>query len=183
MIQKKYLFIFAGAFLIAIAIALIIIFFTQDHTVTSGGFPAPVTSGSLVCESTSISYPPIGEDSSTSKSLKISAITSDNKLSSVSLIYTLNFPDSAKAESARSLGHAAMNNAFAKDNLEPDSFSAAYSVIKSSAKFSFYSTIKDLTPATRHFFLLDGITDNSYSVSAAKKVFLAKGLKCTESKS
>ena len=167
-----------GILLVIVATVLIIIFFLIGQIVVSGDFPTPIATESITCESNSLAYPFFTYDNSSSGSTKINAIFQNDKLSSISLIYTLTYPDNSTAEKSRTENHAAMNISFQENQLPADALGATYSVNKNTFQLSLYVASNEFTSKSQKYFLLDNLNINNRKT--IKTIYEQKGFKCLE---
>lgn len=168
-----------GTFLVVMAIVFFVIAINHSNTTTVGEYPEPSVTHSLTCKASNVAYPFFTEDNSSSQDLKITMIITNNGMNSISLLYTIHYPDEAAAASGRSLLHSAMNTSFAQDNLPADSFDAVYSTNAKSVKLNLYATAKNLNGTNEKYFLLDG-ANGSYKPTTLKSIYAQKNLKCVE---
>ncbi|MBQ9180780.1 hypothetical protein IJ135_01645 [Candidatus Saccharibacteria bacterium] len=168
----------AGLLLMVGAVVLILIFFMQGETTVSGDFPEPQSSESIACEATNVAYPFFKEDEATSKTLKINMMMSRDKLSSISLNYTLNYATEKEASSSEAVNHAALNLSTQGEGLGADIFGAHYSVGTSSLKFGLYAHADDITEKSAKYLMLEDYPSTGYTKNYLTQNYAAKGLKC-----
>lgn len=175
--SHKYLYI--GIALICLAIVLIIVFALKGETKVSGNYPSPEKSSSLHCEAVGYSYPFFIYDNSRKRTIDINAIFEDNKLSMISLAYTLTYDDADKIKESEAINHAEMNKRFAEDELGHDLFESTYGVLSDGVKYTISAKPDDIKDEkAAKYFLLDGSSKGSYTMDSMEKTYRQKGLKC-----
>lgn len=170
----------AGAVLIVAAVVLLAVFLVNGQTQVGGAYPAPVTSKTLVCETSGLAHPVAGDKFATSSTMKINAIIDGEKLKVISLIYTTNYADEVAAEDGRNEEHAAMNLSYADEGLEVDALGASYSRSGTKVTMSLYATANEVNSVSEKYLLLDGLGTGNYTAKLMKTAYEQKGFKCIE---
>lgn len=168
-----------GLILIFVAIIAAILFFLNGQTTITGEFEGQKSLETLVCKSERTTYPIFAFDESDSKSLKINAVFENENLSSISLLYKLNYDDKDALSFSEARNHAEMNEKFNIDGMNPDSLSAKYGIMNDGMQFSIYAKDNDVNEKTLKYFMLNNITEvNQLTKEKMSKVYNSAGLDC-----
>jgi len=141
----------------AIIIVLIIIWLLRGKTTTTGQYPANVRNESLSCLATDKAYEPANRTSSDNKELKIDMIFYGiEKLSSVSLKYTLTFASNEEAYSAEAFNHAGFNLGLQNRGFSSGLFNNKFSLMDNVVVLTLRADANELDEElAREYFLLD----------------------------
>ena len=148
--------------LFVVASCIVISIMLNGTTTTSGQYPEPEANQSLSCTSDSVIYPFFELDRASSRETKINIVFSANdKISSISLFYTLYYDSAESASGGESFNHAAMNKSFGANGLGHDAFSARYTTMEDglSVQMSLFATSSDFDDAAKRYFLIDEDAD------------------------
>lgn len=166
-----------GITLILLAIVLIIWFFLQGETKTTGEYPGAITSSSVTCESSEATYPFFTLDESTSKNTSVTVLFSDDSMKSISLIETLYYPDLESSTKSEAHNHAAMNTSFGAAGLGVDAFAANYSTMKDKMVMTLYAEAAEFNEVAAKYFLANGLNKKSTIDDFAEK-YAEQGFDC-----
>ncbi|MDO4611722.1 MAG: hypothetical protein Q4B34_02590 [Candidatus Saccharibacteria bacterium] len=166
-----------GLTLLGVAVVLLIWFFLNGETKTTGGEGEIVRNSSLICSVEGVSYPIFTVDESTGKKLETRVIFNDDEVSAISLIQTLYYTDLATAEKSESHNHSAMNKSFARAGLEADALSASYSAFEDKMIMKLYAEGSELNDVSMKYFLAEGLNRES-TIEDFTKVYNEQGLSC-----
>ena len=166
-----------GIVLVIVAVVLIVWFLLKGEQKVSGGYPDPVSSVALSCESSSTEYPLFKYENVIQKKMKIDAVFNDNKLSSISLKHELTYNNDNNATAGETINHSAMNISFTNAGMSIDTLKSNYSVIDNVFMMTLYGRDSDVTDATKKYLMIDGAIGDIDSLS---RQYAALGLKCVE---
>lgn len=176
---NKWLFPTGIAFLF-IAFVMLLISLLTGHTTITGSFESQNKVETAICESAKTAYSLFAFDGSDNKSLRISAIFNNDALSSISLIYKLEYHDEESLYYSEARNHSEMNQNFSNDGMKPDSLTAKYSVVSSGLQFSIFARGEEIGNKTLKYFMLDENTNISDStVKEVTNHYNKLGLNCT----
>ena len=165
--------------LIFVAIIAIIILLLNGETKITGEFEGQKNTEALICEGEETAYPIFKYDNANSKSLKINAVFEDEKLTSISLIYKLDYDTEEEMKKSESVNHVAMSDNFADDGMEFDDLNSKYSFLDNSLQFSLYGRGDELNQKSLRYFMLLNIYDkDKLTKEKAAKTYNEKGLDC-----
>lgn len=175
--KSNYEIIIGTVVFVAIIVGAIIFFLTQGSNITTGGYPDNVSDESLICTATDINYPVFTYDNSTKKEVKINILASEDKVKSISLIYSLYYNDMQSIKGSEAHNHAAMNTSFGKNNLSADSFNANYARLEDRMRMSLYVSGSDITTtALKYFFInAENVPEN---IATYKNIYKDNGFNC-----
>lgn len=177
--DKNTWLIITSIILVCIAAFCLILFLIQGKTTVTDSYKsATETQGRLICESQTTTYPLFTYDSSTSKSMKITAIFKNNDLNSISLIYKLNYDNVEEITQSEASNHASLNLTTQKDGLGPDAYNATYGKLNDGLQLSLYATGGDIDDKALRYFMLENLTSVPYSKDKIAKIYTNQGLKC-----
>lgn len=175
--HKSTIIIIVVSLIVVIAVTAIIIRLSSGQTVTSGTYPAPVSTDSLSCTSTSRQYPYLSNQSNNSTT-KINIVLGKSAIESISLTTTLQFDSPDTATNARNFNQAAMNEAFSKKSFAVDELTPVYSTNGSTFTMNLYASAKNLNRSTAEFFLLDPDTIKSFDTNTLNSFYRKLGFNC-----
>ncbi len=170
----NWIFVLLGSLLTIAAIVLVLLFLMQGKTTSIDPGSEVTTTESITCESTTTKYPILS--GGTLSNLKINAIFNNDKLHTISLTYKLNYGNNEAAKQGSATNHAAMNKSFSKDNLEPDSFDATYSILEDTFQMTLYAEAREINAISAKYFLLED--SSKYTKEILTKTYNEKGLNC-----
>lgn len=169
-----------GLSLMLTAVVLLVCFFLQGETKVTESQKTVETSQTLICEVSNQIYPIFSYDNAREKDLKINVKLADDKLNSISLIYTLYYDNTKGLTDSENLNRAAIGKSFGEDGLAHDALGASFSKGSDLLQFSLYATANEITNTTAKYFALDKlIGQNEYTKSTLQKTYTNKGLRCT----
>lgn len=159
-----------------VAVVTIIALLSRGRTVTSGTYPAPVSTDALSCESSSYIYPYFTSGEPTAVSTKVNIALGQAEIESISIMVASEYASEEETISARDMNRAAMNTAFGKAGFDADALGAVYSKKGNTFNFSLYANGADLSSAAYPFFSLG---DNpEASLEKLNRNYTALGFKC-----
>ena len=165
--------------LIFVIIIIIIINALNGKTTITGEYEGTKKLETLVCESDQVDYSIFNYDNSDSKSLKVNAVFENEKLSSISLYYKLNYPNNEMAKKSESVNHAAMNLSFYDDDMKTDDLNAKYSFIDNNFQMSIYARESDFNEKSLRYFMLYNIYEvKNLTKEKMAKIYNNAGLDC-----
>ena len=167
-----WLIVFLGA------AGLLIWVLSSGHRVDGEKVTETVKVESLSCESNEVPYPIFVFDDSTTRDLKILIRHEEGEVKSISLQYVLFYDDEEAATKSEAINHGAMNEAYSRDGLSPDSYSATYAGFADRLNFSIFVSEGDLDGLAKKYFMLDDLS--SYEISKIKEKYDTMGLSCIE---
>ena len=170
--------IVAGIILICAAAVCLLACFMQDKLTITGDYVGTIKAEQLVCESEVTLYPLFNYDNSVSKSIKINASFESNELSSISLIYKLNYNSTEEISKSEAINHGALNTLSQNEGLGPDAYGAKYSKLGDGLQLSLYAVKNDIDDRALKYFMLENIDSTSYSQEKIAVAYTNKGLKC-----
>ena len=177
--KKSSWMVTVGIVLLLVATMAFVLFLMNGQTTLMGEFEGKKISETLVCEQEGISYPIFNYDYADSRSLKINVVFESQKLSSISLIYKLDYSTEEAMRQSESLNHAAMNLSFYDDGLGADALNAKYSFLDNSLQMSIYAKRSDLSQKVLKYFMLGEIYDlNKMDEKKITEIYIDAGLDC-----
>lgn len=149
--------VLTGLMLIMVAIVATILFFLNGQTVITGEFESRKVSETLVCKAKDVAYPIFAFNEADDKLLKINTVFEDENLSSISLMYKLDYSDQDILSFSEARNRAAMNESFRNDGMKPDSLDAKYGIMSDGMQFSIYAKGSNINEEILKYFMLDGV--------------------------
>ena len=143
--------------ILAIVVA-VIIWLLRGKTTTAGQYPANVRNESLSCSATDKAYEPANRVSSDNKELKIDMIFyGAEKLSAMSLKYTLTFASNEEAYSAEAFNRAGFNLGLQERGFSSGLFNNKFSLMDNILVLTLRADADEIEEEelTREYFLLD----------------------------
>ncbi len=166
-----------GLTLLGVAAVLLIWFFLNGETKTTGGGGEVVRNSSLLCSVEGVSYPIFTVDEATDKKLETRVVFNSDGVEAISLIQTLYYTNLTAAEKSESHNHAAMNKSFARAGLSADALGATYSAFEDKMVMTLYADGSDLDDTSIKYFLAEGLTRES-TIEDFTKIYNEQGLSC-----
>lgn len=166
---------------IIIITTIIIVNLARGQTTTSGIYPAPVSTDSLSCTSTSYKYP-FFTSTSDRTTTKVNLALGKSAIESISLTTTLTFDSINEAESARNFNQAAMNATFTQDHLDVGELDPIYTHKDHTFTLTLYASAKNLNSITSKYFALDGTSTQDYNQKSLSAHYAKLGFNCTTNK-
>ena len=166
-----------GILSVIIITVIVLATMSAGRTTTGGTYPAPVSTDSLSCSSTTFKYP-FFTDFSDKISTKVNLALGDNQINSISIITTMTYNTPEDAENSRNVNIAALNNSFSTSGIAVDLLSPAYSRKDSIFNSTLYASSKNLDQKTLKYFLLDGTTSSDYNLKSLSSIYGKKGFDC-----
>ena len=183
MSKKRFAWITPTCILIIIAsLIALLYFFTQEKISTYGNWTQSENAESLICKSGVTDYPFFNYDNATKKSMNISIKLENDKLDAISITHVIYYDNKDSVNRSESINHATMNFSFQKDNLTSDAFNANYIIINNNLQVSLYATAEEINRTSAKYFMLDELSEDSYSESSLIRIYSNKGLNCTSKK-
>ena len=180
--STRGIIIVLGFVIVAITIiGIIITNLARGQTTTTGVYPAPVSTDSLSCTSTTYRYPFL-TNTSEHATTKISLALGKSSIESISLTTTLTFDSIDEAEAARNFNQAAMNATFTKDHVDVGELNPVYSHKDRTFTLTLYASSKNLTAATSQYFALDSTTSRDYNQKSLSAHYAKLGFDCVANK-
>ena len=170
-----------GVLLIVVAVFLLIWFLLNGEKTVTGGYPGAEKVVALSCLKQNETHPVLKDqdDKTEVKDLRIDAIFSGQELNSIALMYMLYYNNAEQINVNEPKLHIALNNAFSKDDLSPDAFSANYNKLPEGLKITFYATRSEVTENAAKYFLLDFAKRNPLTLDSMKKNYEEKDFVCS----
>ncbi len=167
--------------LVLTVIVAVIIWLLRGKTTTTSEKIPNVKSSSLICSSNSFVYPIFTYDEAKVRNLNIKIISTEDKLKSISLEYTLFYDSIEAATGSAAHNHGAMNISFGKVGLKPDSYNAKYTILSDQFRMNLYATEKKLDETAKRYFLIE--TEGAFPthVTELKQNYEAQGFTCETS--
>ncbi|MDO4611970.1 MAG: hypothetical protein Q4B29_00700 [Candidatus Saccharibacteria bacterium] len=167
-----------GLTLILMAAVLMIWFFLNGQTTTTGEYTSGERNASLSCVREGENYPIFTFDRASDKKTEIKVLFAGDNLQSVSLTQTLSYADSELAEGSRAHNHGAMNKSYVAAGLKPDVISDHFSVLEDNKMvMTLYAAGADFEGAVPGYFLAEGVSENP-SVEDFSKEYVSRGFNC-----
>ena len=163
--------------LIVVAVVSLLLFLMHGETTVTGAYEGTEVQENLVCESKITAYPLFSYDHSSSKTLSVNAIFKAHKLTSISLLYKLNYNSQEEIEKSEAVNHGALNLLSQGEGLGPDAFAAKYSKLKDGMQLSLYASGSDINEKALKYFMLSDLT-TPYTQEKVAKVYAGQGLNC-----
>lgn len=169
---------FIGVILIALSVALFLLFFLRGSTKVEGGYPEPISNSSLECTSENSPYPFFNFNKPAIKNVtSINIIFYNDEIDKISLTQLDTYTDETTASSSSSVAHANMNNSFAKSGLKADALSANYSATQNTMRMTLYASTTEFNNNSSKYFLLDEYLINQ-PMDTIEKYYSEKGFSC-----
>ncbi len=175
---KKIIYAILGVLLIVVAVVLVILFLLRGNTTISDSTRTDIVTESLSCEANDVEYPIFTFDKSDKKSFKINMVFGEKKLDTLSLIYRLYYSNTDDITESEVTNHIAMNESFADDGLQPNSFGAVFATLNDSMQMTLNAVKKQINGSSAKYFLLEEVAN--YSKDNLKKHYESKGFECKE---
>ena len=166
----------AGVVLVIIGV-LVILFLANGNTTVTNGEGNVEAAQSLVCEGDNISYPFFSYDNSNSKSIKVSAVFYDDKLSEISLVYRLSYDNNAQVKESEANNHASLGTRFGEDSLGVDALGVNFSILDKVMQMSLFARANNISSVESKYFLIEDV-NGVYKIDNLAKIYTSKGLDC-----
>lgn len=169
-----------GVLVFLAILVVVIIWLLQGKTTTTGQYPANVRNESLSCLATDKAYEPANRISSDNKELKIDMIFyGAEKLSTMSLKYTLTFASNEEAYSAEAFNHAGFNLGLQERGFSSGSFNNKFSLMDNILVLALHADASEVEEElVREYFLLDRSAFPK-TLSDFRKHYESTGFSCT----
>lgn len=178
--RQRFIIIILCSIVFVVVISIIIL--TSGTTITSGNHPDPEESISLSCSNNNYDYDFFTYDNADGKEIRINTIFSNNKITSIGLIYKMYYSSIDLITASEANNHARMNTSFANSALSPDALGANYVKSSDSMQFSLYTSGDNLNSNTAKYFLISDYDSREVSIEELEKIYKSEGLNCTNSK-
>ena len=113
---------------------------------------------SLTCTKEGYGYPFFQSISTDNSFMRIVMAFWGDEIDSVSLQYELRYESRDAALRSEAVNHAAMNNSFQNEGLQPDAFDASYGVLSDMFKFGLFVRGDEMDETAMKYLLADGRT-------------------------
>lgn len=167
-------FLLVGVILIIGIIVLILWFLIRGETKTTGSYQNDETTESLSCTAKNLPYS-FFKTTNIINNIKVNAIFSSGKISSISFITQSVYQDHATAKIQSDAHEGDMNISFANNGMKQFALNATYDIDENMAQMSLYGTSADINETSIKYFMLDSVPKN---IDGYKKAYLNQGFNC-----
>lgn len=164
---------------IIILIVFIIWLLMKGDIKTTGEYPDDVKNSSLSCTTAGFKYPFSKYDESTKKETTVNILFINNKIDSITLIYTLNYDTERGIIASEANIHADMNKSFADSGLGVDALGANYAKTDNAMTLTLHADKGILDANSGKYFLINDIPIDS-SISVYARNYKNQGFKCNK---
>lgn len=168
-----------GILLIVASVVLIIWFFLKGEVTVTGSYPKPETSDSITCIGADIPYPYFRTDGVSKTIINVTGVFEDDKLSTISLIYSIYYSNPNDVNRNIAVNQANINLATQADGLGSNIFNIHFSEFSDHIDARFYAEAKDITARSSKYLMLNSALEHdTYSKSLVEKIYTKQGLDC-----
>ena len=157
-----------GILLIVASVVLIIWFFLKGEVTVTGSYPKPETSDSITCIGADIPYPYFRTDGVSKTIINVTGVFEDDKLSTISLIYSIYYSNPNDVNRNIAVNQANINLATQADGLGSNIFNIHFS------EFSDHIDAR----SSKYLMLNSALEHDTYSKSLVEKIYTKQGLDC-----
>ena len=166
-------------FLLIVVIA--IVWLLRDKTTTSGQYPENIKNESLSCVSTTTVYEKVNERVADSRELKINAVFyGKNKLSSIGVRYTQEFPSDNDAYAAHAFLQAQLWGGLQKLGYDHSRFNNKFSLMDNVLVLTLQTEANEIDELTREYFLVNRDSLPT-TLEEYRQNYESQGFACTSS--
>ncbi len=161
-----------------VLVATVLIIQMQGTTTTSGSFPEPQSTDSLTCTNNSEVLSILEPRNALSKSTKVVATFSRDKMESISVNYSLKYSTATDTRDSENVNHVKMNQSTQNAGLGPDIFNLHISNLSDGLEIRMFAEVDDITNVSAKYLMLEQ-ANGSYSKSSVKNNYVSQGFNCS----
>ena len=167
--------------LFLVFVILVIIWLLKGSKTVSGQYPENIKNESLSCVSTTAAYERANYMTSDKRELKINAVFyGEEKLSSIGLIYTLEFESNEEAYSAEAINSTKFELALQQIGRSPASFNKKFTRMDSRLVLTLQTDANEIDDLTKDYFLISK-EQSPNTLQEYRTNYESQGFACTSS--
>ncbi len=168
-----------GILLIVTSAVFFVWFLLSGEVTVTGSYPDPETSNSITCTGTDIIYPYFITDGVYKTTIQTSATFEHDKLSTISLAYSMYYNNPGDISRYITVNQAGLNIATQADGLGANIFNIHFNELKDHAEARLYAEAKDISHRSAKYLMLNSaINYETYSKSVIEQIYTRQGLDC-----
>ena len=180
--MRKKMFILLGSGLLSVSALLLLVFFLNGNVTFERNNSKIEKTTTLECKAEGFWYPLFVYDNSSHRSIDLNLVFNGDGISTMSILYALEYDNKNQAIKSEAENHAKMNAHYSDDGLNPDAFSSLYTIIDNNFTFSIYADEGNINRVAYKYFLLSDYDGALGDMEKINNYYTDKGLNCVTSK-